>query len=125
MAAVEDVRSTWTLVAGADLSSAQYSLVKVDASGQAVLAGAGEAAVGVLQNDPESGEAATIAIGGVSKCRAGGSVDEGNVTSDASGKATADSGGSYVIGQALSAAGGADEFFTLLITHAGVVTESV
>ena len=65
-------------VAGADLSAAQYKAVKLNSSGAAVLAGAGEFAIGILQNNPASGVAAMIAtVGAISKAKAGGSITAG------------------------------------------------
>jgi len=51
------------LVAGADLSSSQYKVVKfASTAGQVKLvAGTGGTAIGILQNDPASGEPALIA----------------------------------------------------------------
>jgi len=72
-----------------------------------VLAGAGENALGVLQNNPVSGEAAVVAIGGKSKVIAGGTVAGGAiVSSDAAGKAvTSATSGHYILG--VTARGGA------------------
>ena len=58
---------TISLVAGEDLSSSQYYFVAVDTSGQAVLTGDDGNPIGVVQNKPESGQAATICVYGVTK----------------------------------------------------------
>jgi streptogramin lyase len=89
--AYQQAQTNITLKAGADLSSSQYFFVKIDANGDVVLAGNGENAIGVLQNAPASGEAANIAVAGVSKVIIGDttSLDSGVViSSDANGKAT-------------------------------------
>ena len=89
--AYQQAQTNITLKAGADLSAKQYLFVKIDANGDAVLAGNGENAIGVLQNAPASGEAANIAVAGVSKVIIGDttSLDSGVViSSDANGKAT-------------------------------------
>jgi hypothetical protein len=89
--AYQQAQTNITLKAGADLSAKQYFFVKIDANGDAVLAGNGENAIGVLQNAPASGEAANIAVAGVSKVIIGDttSLDSGVViSSDANGKAT-------------------------------------
>ena len=89
--AYQQAQTNITLKAGADLSAKQYFFVKIDANGDAVLAGNGENAIGVLQNAPASGEAANIAVAGVSKVIIGDttSLDYGVViSSDANGKAT-------------------------------------
>lgn len=46
--------------AGADLSAKQYLAVKLTAANVVGVAGAGEKAIGVLQNKPTSGQAATV-----------------------------------------------------------------
>jgi hypothetical protein len=89
--AYQQAQTNITLKAGADLSAKQYFFVKIDANGDVVLAGNGENAIGVLQNAPASGEAANIAVAGVSKVIIGDttSLDSGVViSSDANGKAT-------------------------------------
>lgn len=63
--------------AGADLSSDQFKAVKYDASGNIVLAGAGERSVGILQNAPINGEAAEIEESGYSKAVLGAVVTAG------------------------------------------------
>ena len=89
--AYQQAQTNITLKAGADLSAKQYFFVKIDGDGDVVLAGNGENAIGVLQNAPASGEAANIAVAGVSKVIIGDttSLDSGVViSSDANGKAT-------------------------------------
>jgi hypothetical protein len=63
--------------AGADLTGQQYNAVKLDAAGDVVVAGAGELAIGVLQNAPNTGEAASVVALGGALAVAGGSIDEG------------------------------------------------
>jgi hypothetical protein len=77
-----------TLVAAADLSAKQYFAVKIDSNGQAALAGAGEPAVGILQNKPTAGQSATVwTFGPRSKALAGGTIAAGAlVAADSSGK---------------------------------------
>lgn len=128
-----------TLIAAADLSAKQYRFVKVDANGQAALASAaGEVCVGVLQNKPTSGQAATVRIFGVSKVVANAAVSAGALiktssdgeadtasklttnTSDAG--AGADAGiGSDVLGIALVAAANAGEIIPVLLQQRGGV----
>lgn len=89
--AYQQAQTNITLKAGADLSAKQYFFVKIDTDGDVVLAGNGENAIGVLQNAPAEGEAANIAVAGVSKVIIGDttSLDSGSViSSDANGKAT-------------------------------------
>jgi hypothetical protein len=57
-----------TLEAGADLSAKQYYFVKLDATGKAVVcSGVTDKPVGVLQNDPTSGQAAEVVVAGLTK----------------------------------------------------------
>lgn len=124
-----------SLVAAADLSAAQFRAVKVNSSGQAALAAAGEFAIGILQNKPTAGQTATVVtVGPISKAVAGGSITAGAlVASDASGKLKAavlgrtDTQqheaadaliGSSVIGVALESAS-ADDVFAVLLTVSG------
>ncbi|CAB4130450.1 hypothetical protein UFOVP119_74 [uncultured Caudovirales phage] len=131
---------TVTLAAAADLSTKQYYAVKVDSSGNAAVAGAGDFAAGLLQNKPSAaGQPATVAYGGVSKGFAGGTITAGNlVAADASGKLvaatkgktdTSDTGaaadaliGSNVIGIALASAVASDIFPVLLLIAGAVPT---
>lgn len=105
--ASQDLGKRISLAAGADLSAKQFFLLKLDASADAVLAAAGtDKIIGVLQNDPKSGEAADIAVApGITKVDLGGTVAIGDeITSDASGKGVVStSAGDRMIGQALRA----------------------
>src|SRR5688572_15695482 len=96
-----------TLEAGADLSTKQHYLAKLDAAGKAVLAAAGtDKIVGSVQEPNTSGRPVTVNTGGVIKVVAGGAVAIGDdVTSDANGKAIATvTAGNRTIGIALAAA---------------------
>ena len=55
-----------TFVAGEDLSSKQYTFVKLNSSGQAIaVTAATDVPIGVLQNNPASGaEASVVIVGG-------------------------------------------------------------
>jgi hypothetical protein len=123
------------ILAGADLSSSQYFFVKLDTATAAVVAGAGENAIGVLQNAPASGAVAIIRTQGLSKVIAGDAVVIGvAVASNAAGKAvtatlartkTDDAGaavdpllGSNVMGDAWET-GVADASMTIFIQRRG------
>ena len=102
-----------TLVAGEDLSGKQYYIVQLAADGDVEVGeGATDLIVGVLQNKPQSGEAALYRFGGTSKVIAGGAVTVGAwVTSDSAGKAVATTtDGDITIGRALEAADDGDIF---------------
>lgn len=101
MAVQESVISI-TLPAGADLRTHQYKFVEVDGNGRVVLAGDDAHADGVLQNDPNTGEAATVAIFGVVKVKCGANVTRGgNVSTGANGAAKNTDTAAAVLGTAL------------------------
>ncbi len=89
--AVEQPIGKISLDAAADFTGNQFYAVKIDASGDAALAGAGERAIGILQNTPgAAGRASEITTDGKSKAILGGSVTAGDaLTSDANGKLVA------------------------------------
>lgn len=115
--AVEEKLVTVSLVAGADLSGAQYKFVKLNASGQAVLCSvSGEIPYGVLQNDPASGEEATVAIAGITKVSADEAIAIGDkVFTSADGQAakTLTAGVDNLCGIARSAAAAAGEIVSV------------
>jgi len=95
---------TVTLKAAADLSGKQYHAVRMSAANacnQASLS-TDSAIVGVLQNKPQSTEAATVGYMGISKITVGGVVTAGDVlTSNSSGRAATVASGQIAIGRAL------------------------
>lgn len=127
-----------TLIAAGNLAASQYMAVKVDALGQADLAGAGEPCIGILQNKPGLGEAAQVRVYGVTDMVAGAPIAPGApVAADAAHCAkaavlsavdTSDAGvaadpviGSNVIGIALTGAAAPGEIISVLLTHGGAV----
>lgn len=110
------------IVAGADLTGSQFLFTVIDSNGKAVVAGAGVAVDAVLQNKPDTDQAATLwGCGSVSKVKAGAAVSNGAlVTPDAAGKAVAATTGNFIAGRALTAAGAADEIVSVWITQPGV-----
>lgn len=76
------------LKAGADLSSSQYCLVKVNDENEVVVATAGtDKIIGVVQNTPVSGEVAEVAIAGRTKIKASAGIADGvAVTATTGGK---------------------------------------
>lgn len=111
------------MVAGADLSAAQHRFVVVNASGKVVLAGAGAAVDGVVQNNPEADQAATVwGVGSVSKVEAGAAVAQGAlVAPNATGQAITAVSGNYIAGRALQAATGAGQLISVWQTSPGRV----
>lgn len=117
-----------TVDAAVDLSGSQFLFVLANGN----LCGAGGKALGVLQNNPKSGQGAGVRVLGVSKVVYGGSVSLGDyVASDAASKArTAVAAavvagtpeplsGDHVIGIALEA-GSAGEVHPVALIHAGL-----
>lgn len=94
---------TYTRKSSGDLSASQYKFVKQASTGRVSACGAGESAFGVLLNDPSAiDQEALVAIGGITKVLAGGTVAIGSlVQSDASGRAV-DSAGGVILGEAVS-----------------------
>src|SRR5690606_25313609 len=91
-----------TMEAGTDLSTKQFLFMAQDTDGQIDPCGTqGIDSVGVLQNDPSAaGQAATVAIAGVSKVIAGGSINPGAlVMTDNTGKAVAASSTNFALGR--------------------------
>ena len=87
-------------VAGADLSADQYKIVELGASGVTVCNTAGEQGYGVLQNNPTSGSAAEVAIGGIAKVKLGATLAAGaKFTTSNAGLAVAPTAGQFVLGQ--------------------------
>jgi hypothetical protein len=113
-----------TLVAGADLSTKQYTFVKLDSSGQAVAAsGATDIPIGVLQNAPTSGQEAEVLIVGGTKIVAGAAIGEGAlVGTSAAGKAVALVAGTdttkYVVGTLLTESAADGNIVTAVINCA-------
>ena len=84
--AVMQSRDTRTVIAGADLSAAQFKFVKLDAAAEAVLTGNGESAFGVCLVGALEDNAATVVVTGKTMVKAGGTVTAGGaVASDAAG----------------------------------------
>ena len=94
----------WAQAAGADLSGKLHYIVKLDTSGNVVLAAAAsDSILGVIREEATSGNPATVQFGGIAKVIAGGTITTGAaVTSDGSGKAVAASAGNRILGIALS-----------------------
>ncbi len=109
--------------AGADFTAQQFLGVTLDANEQAVLPAAGAQIVGILQNKPDVGQAATIwGPGATSKVVAGGAFDAGDDLSvDADGKFVEATSGQYIVGKAVTGAAAEEEIGTVFITQPGRV----
>jgi hypothetical protein len=118
----ERLRSS-TYVAGADLSAKQYTMVKMNTSGQVIaIAAATDLPLGILQNKPTSGQSATVAVAGVSKLVCSAAVTASNPigpSNDGRGAPT-QATGVAIIGQARTATANANEIFSVEFSTEGV-----
>lgn len=119
--ATENLGKVISMLAGADLSAKQYCFVAGTATDNTVnTAGAGVAAIGVLQDNPASGRAGAVMINGVSKIVAGGTVAAGaKVASDASGHAVTAATGNYILGTAKTG-GASGAVIEIIFEHHGI-----
>jgi len=85
--ALDNNHLEYSYPAGADLTNKQYLAVKIS-SGQAVVASTGELGIGVLYTEASAaGRQVSVAISGVVKVIAGGTVTAGtDLTPDSAGK---------------------------------------
>jgi hypothetical protein len=82
--AVQEALISVTLPAGADLRTHQFKFVSIDNAGKVVLTANNALAQGVLQNAPNTNEAATVAISGIVKVKvASGGITAGNAVGSA------------------------------------------
>jgi len=91
-----------SMVAGADLSAKQFTFVKMNTTDRTVVsAGNGDAAMGVVINDPESGQAATVVTQGrvIVEVGTGGLTAGDNVGIDANGEAVTAASSDIIVGQ--------------------------
>jgi hypothetical protein len=89
-------------VAGENLTAAQFKFVYLSADMTIMLADDTVSPIGILQNNPNSGEEATVMINGVSKVKidVSGALTAGAVVSSSSaGTAIAATTGEYTVGQ--------------------------
>lgn len=113
------------LVAGADLTAKQYTAVKLTESGTVdAVSAVTDKVIGVLQNAPDTGEAAEVMVSGVTRWKAGGSIDvssnptvgsanDGEVVAYVPGTDTT----KYIVGTALRDAAAGD-IVSVLLGHA-------
>ncbi|TXH50754.1 MAG: DUF2190 family protein [Desulfurellales bacterium] len=115
-----------TVEAGQDLSAKQYFFMSVASDGQIDPTGDGALADGVLQNTPDAaGKAATLAISGVSRVKAGAGVTKGDlVASDASGKVVTAATNDQILGKALATASGDGSIIPVLLKLSGEATKA-
>lgn len=105
--ATEEIIYNTSVIAGADLSTKQFHCVKLNASGQMVLSGAGENSLGPLQDKPGLDQVGAVCCLGKSMAIYGAEVTAGqNLTPDANGKMVPATGNDAVV--AVAAESGSD-----------------
>ena len=109
-----------SIVATGSLATSQYKIVKFGSTAGTVKVGAAgtDNCIGVLQNDPASGEAALVAVAGVCRVLAEASVSAGDLcASSSTGRAKATTTqGDNVVGIAAEASSSAGDYITLILT---------
>lgn len=127
MPTIEDAYST-NVLAGDDLSDKQYHAVKLNPSAQIILSGAGENALGILQDKPTSGRVGKVMCEGKSPAIYGASVTAGNsLTPDAAGKLVPATGSNAVVAIAAES-GSANEIHSVYIVSratSGAIQKSI
>lgn len=100
------IKNATDYLAEGDLSAEQYTFMKRGTGQTVVQAGAGEAALGVLWNDPAAADrVAVVVTGGRPHVYAGGAVADGaEIAADANGEAVTAVSTDVVLGIALHAA---------------------
>jgi len=115
--AFENNVADFTIAATADLRTHQHKLISI-ATG--TLAGAGVPGF-VLQNEPNTAQAASLRAIGISKVVSGAAFSLGDkLMSNATGKAITATGTNNVVGIAMEAASGADVVVTMLCVQQGI-----
>lgn len=105
--ATQGEKVTVSMTAGADLSAAQFTFVKMNTTDRTVVAaGNGEAAFGVLLNKPTSGQAATVVTHGrvIVEVGTGGLTAGDTVGVDANGEAVTSATNDIIVGYCVEGA---------------------
>jgi hypothetical protein len=121
MATSNSVNTLGDLTASADLRTSQFLAVRITGSRTVGLISAStQVPIGILQNKPNTGEAAEVAISGKVKAIAGAAITAGaEVMVNASGQViTAATTGNRAFGVAVSTAAGANELVEILLPAA-------
>lgn len=116
MSATQGNQIRETMVAGADLSAAQFTFVIMNTTDRTVVAADNaEAADGVLINQPESGNAATVVTHGrvIVATGTGGLTSGDLVGVDADGKGVTAATSDIIVGKCVDGTGVAGEFATI------------
>ncbi|NBS62298.1 MAG: DUF2190 family protein [Microbacteriaceae bacterium] len=123
--AVEYVESQakFSVAAGADLSSSQFTFVKMSGTTAIAVAAATDVPVGVLVNTPKSGQTAEVVVSGIVKIKASAAIAVGaKVGTTSAGLAVTLVSGTdttkFICGMALTAAAAANDIITMLLVPA-------
>lgn len=121
MSAYEIPGFSFSLPSDTDLSvkatSGQFRFGKINSSGEWVVPSAGGTAIGVRQNNPKAGEATTIVRTGIVFVEASEAIAIGDpISTTVNGRAQVAAGGESVLGMAMTAAGGAGELCSVLLS---------
>jgi hypothetical protein len=108
-----------SFTAAADLSAKQYKFVKLASATTVNVAGSAEAAIGILQNKPTSGQTAEVMIQGVSDLVVGTSgvaavMDK--IASDTNGDGTTDSTDKHIYNAIALETGVDNDVISVLLT---------
>jgi len=122
---LSDSQVVLSIPAGADLSAKQYTFVKLSGSTVISAAAATDLPIGVLLNDPASGETAAVAVSGVVKLKASAAISVGALVGTTStGTGVSLTAGTdttkYILGRAITAAGAASDIITVAVNCANI-----
>lgn len=122
---LSDSQVVLSIPAGADLSSKQYTFVKLSGTDVISAAAATDLPIGVLVNDPASGETAAVVVSGVVKLKASAAITAGALVGTTStGLGVALTAGTdttkYILGRAVTAAGAANDIITVAVNCANI-----
>lgn len=107
-----------SFTAGEDLRTSQFCAVKIHTDGTVKVAGAGDGAIGILQNKPNQGEIASVMVSGVSLAKFGEAIGNAgvNLKVGAGGKLVNASGADdKIIGVSLEACSGDGEVHSVAL----------
>lgn len=115
-----------TFSAAEDLRQRQYHIMRLNAAGTVAVSSGGstqQLVGGVLQNKPNTGQAAAVTVAGEAKVYCGSAVTANNmVTANASGRAINASSGDWTVGMALEAGNSGEVIRVLLRVPAVRIT---
>lgn len=122
---LSDSQVVLSIPAGADLSAKQYTFVKLSGTTVISAAAATDLPIGVLVNDPASGETAAVAVSGIVKLKASAAISVGALVGTTStGLGVSLTAGTdttkYILGRAITAAGAAGDIITVAVNCANI-----